>query len=114
MIDEVIKQSGLLFIISIQIPIQLLRYIDLDGTSSLNSTELFLSSFFLTVFSIFVYILITLVPPKLEEEMCNLYPEYKVYLKAWKYFNLFVLLHPLYNNQVIKKFKKLNRQHFEE
>ena len=82
MIDEVIKQSGLLFIISIQIPIQLLKYIDLDGTSSLNSTELFLSSFFLTVFSIFVYILITLVPPKLEEEMCNLYPEYKVYLKA--------------------------------
>ncbi len=82
MLDEVIKQSGLLFIISIQIPIQLLRYVNLDSTFTLNSTALFLSSFFLTVFSLFVYILINLVPPKLEEEMCNLYPEYKVYLKA--------------------------------
>lgn len=81
MVDEVIKQSGLLFIVSLQIPIQLLKYIPNEPVS-LSSTELMLISFFLTVFAIFVYILIKLVPPRLEEEMCNLYPEYKVYLKA--------------------------------
>ena len=82
MVDEVIKQSGLLFLISIQTPIQLLRYADTDKIFILNSTELLVASFMLTVFAIFVYILTTLVPPKLEKEMCKLYPEYKVYLKA--------------------------------
>jgi hypothetical protein len=82
MVDEVIKQSGLLFLVSIQIPIQLLRYADTDKIFILNSTELLVASFMLTVFAIFVYILTTLVPPKLEKEMCKLYPEYKVYLKA--------------------------------
>ncbi len=82
MIDEMIRQSGLLFMISIQIPIQLLRYFDPSHTIALTRIEIFAASFFLSLFTLFVYILIKLVPPKLEEEMSNLYPEYKVYLKA--------------------------------
>ncbi len=82
MIDEIIKQSGLLFLISIQIPIQLLRYINPKNTLELNSIELLIASFFLSLFIIFVYILTKVIPPKLKEEMSKLYPEYKLYRKA--------------------------------
>ncbi len=82
MIDEVIKQSGFLFLISIQIPIQLLRYINPEDTLKLNSIELLIASFFLSLFILFVYILTTVIPQKLKEEMSKLYPEYKLYLKA--------------------------------
>lgn len=82
MFDEIIKQSGLLFLISIQIPIQLLRLFNPKSALELNSTELLIASFFLSLFIIFVYILTKVIPQKLKEEMGKLYPEYKLYLKA--------------------------------
>jgi len=82
LIDEVIKQSGLLFIISIQIPIQLLKYINPEDALKLNSTELLVASFFLSIFIIFVYILTKVIPPRLEKEMIQLYPEYKLLSKG--------------------------------
>ena len=60
-------------------------------TYILNSTEFFLSSFFLTIF---VYILTSLIPLKLKEEISKLYPEYKLHLKASYFFNVFVPITP--------------------
>ncbi|MCF6224462.1 MAG: hypothetical protein L3J34_12150 [Flavobacteriaceae bacterium] len=81
MVDEIIRQSGLIFFIGIQIPIQLLRYVNKD-LFVLNTSWLLIASFFLSVFATFVYIVIKIMPPKLEEEMSKLYPEYNLYKKA--------------------------------
>ncbi len=81
LVDEMIRQSGLFFFIGIQIPIQLLKYVN-TYSFVLNSSWLLLTSFSLSVFATFVYIVIKIMPPKLEEEMSKLYPEYKLYKKA--------------------------------
>ena len=81
LVDEMIRQSGLFFFIGIQIPIQLLKYVNNDSFV-LNTSWLLTISFLLSIFATFVYIVIRIMPPKLEEEMCKLYPEYKLYKKA--------------------------------
>lgn len=81
LVDEMIRQSGLFFFLAIQIPIQLLKYVNNDSFV-LNTSWLLLTSFLLSVFTTFVYIVIRIMPPKLEEEMSKQFPEYKLYKKA--------------------------------
>lgn len=81
LVDEMIRQSGLFFFLAIQIPIQSLKYVNNDSFV-LNTSWLLTISFLLSVFATFVYIVIRIMPPKLEEEMSKLYPEYKLYKKA--------------------------------
>ena len=81
MVDEMIRQSGLFFFLGIQIPIHLLKYINNDSFA-LNSFWLFITSFSLSIFAAFVFVIIKIMPPKLEKEMTLLYPEYKLYKKA--------------------------------
>ncbi len=75
-----IRQSGLFFFIGIQIPVQLLKYV--NNSLVLNTNWLFITSFLLSVFATFVYIVIRIMPPKLEEQMSKQYHEYKLYKKA--------------------------------
>ena len=81
MVDEMIRQSGLFFFLGIQIPFQLLKYVNNDSFE-INSFSLLITSFSLSVFAVFVYIIVKIIPPKLENEMTQLYPEYKLYKKA--------------------------------
>ena len=81
LVEEIIRQSGLFFFLGIQIPIQLLKHVNNDSFV-LNTSWLLTISFLLSVFATIVYIVVRIIPPKLEEEMCKLYPEYKLYKKA--------------------------------
>jgi len=81
MVEEMIKQSGLIFVVGIQIPLHLLKYINIQS-SSLNIIELLIASFSLSVFATFTYVLTKIIPPKMEEEMSKQFPEYKLYKKA--------------------------------
>lgn len=81
MVEEIIKRSGLIFVVGIQIPLHLLKYINIQS-SSLNIIELLIASFSLSVFATFTYVLTKIIPPKMEEEMSKQFPEYKLYKKA--------------------------------
>ena len=81
LVDEMIRQSCLFFFLGIQIPIQLLKYVN-NNSFTIDTFWLFITSFLLAVFATFVYVVIKIMPPKLEEQMSKQFPEYKLYKKA--------------------------------
>ena len=76
--DSINNMGGVLSLIVI-IPTLYNLIIDEPNWSQIS---ILISSIFIVLLSLLIYILIKIIPTKLEEEMSKLYPEYKLYRKA--------------------------------